>query len=116
MPPVSGSVVADHPAAGVAGVALWVGGGGGGHDFDGVGFEERGDAGGSGDVVEELDEFGGGGDPSAVGVHAGDVELVGVFVVLAVVDDFVLGALSLSLLRAICMVEMPQGARMLALT
>ena len=54
MPPGAGSVVADHPAAGVAGVALRVDGAGGGHDFDGGGFEERGDAGGSGDVVEEL--------------------------------------------------------------
>jgi len=94
VPPVPCSVVAYHPAAGVAGVALWVGGSGGGHGFDGVGFQERGDAGSSGDVVEELDEFGGGGDPSAVRVHAGDVELVGVFVVLAVVDDLVLGAIA----------------------
>ncbi len=92
MPPVSGAVVADHPAAGVAGFACGTGGGGGGHCFDGFGFEERGDAGGSGDVVEELDKFGGGGDPSAVGVHAGDVELVGVLGVLAVVDDFVIGS------------------------
>ncbi len=95
MPPVSCSVVADHPAAGVAGVALWVGGGGGGHDFDGGGFEERGDAGCPGDVVEELDELRGGGDPSAVRVHAGDVEFVRVFGVLADVDDFVGCALTL---------------------
>ena len=90
MPPVSGSVVADHPAAGVASVACGRGGGGGGHCFDSFGLEERGDAGCSGDVVEELDEFGGGGDPSVVGVHAGDIEIVGVFGVLAVVDDFVI--------------------------
>lgn len=95
MPPVPCAVVAYHPAAGVAGVACEVGGGGGGHGFDGGGFEERGDAGGSGDVVEELDAFGGGGDPSAVRVHAGDVEFVGVFAVLAEVDDFVGGALAL---------------------
>ena len=95
MPPGAGAVVADHPSTGVAGVAGWIGGGGGGHDFYGVGFEERGDAWAAGDVVEELDELGGGGDPSVVGVHAGDVELVGVFVVLAVVDDLVLGAVAL---------------------
>lgn len=95
MPPVAGSVVADHPAAGVACVVCGVGGGGGGHYFYGVGFEERGDAGGSGDAVEELDELGGGGNPSAVGVHSGDVELVGFFGVLAVVDDFVVGAVAL---------------------
>ena len=92
MPPVSGSVVVDHPAAGVASVALWVGGDGGGHGFDGFGLEECGDAGGSGDVVEELDEFGSRGDPSVVGVHSGDVEVVGVFGGLAVVDDFVVGS------------------------
>jgi hypothetical protein len=34
-------------------------------------------------MVEELDEFGGGRDPSAGGVHAGDVEFVRVFAVLA---------------------------------
>jgi len=95
VPPVSGSVVADHPAAGVAGVTCGIGRGGGSHDFDGRGFEESGDAGGSGDVVEELDELGRGGDPSAVRVHAGDVEFVGVFAVLADVDDFVGGAFAL---------------------
>jgi hypothetical protein len=46
-------------------------------------------------VVEEPDELGGGGDPPAVRVHSGDVELVGVFAVLADVDDFVGGALAL---------------------
>ncbi len=45
MPPVSGSVIADRPAAGVAGVVLWVGGAGV-ICFYGVGFEERGNAGG----------------------------------------------------------------------
>ena len=49
------------------------------------------------------------------GVHAGDVELVGVFVVLAVVDDLVLGAVAL-FVAAIFMVEMPQGPRMLVST
>jgi hypothetical protein len=95
VPPGAGAVVADHPAAGVACVACRVDGTGGGHRLDGGGLEERGDAGGSGDVVEELNELRGGGDPSAVRVHPGDVEFVWVFGVLADVDNFVGRALAL---------------------
>jgi hypothetical protein len=65
------------------------------HHLDGGGLEERGDAGGSGDAVEELDELRGGRDPSAVRVHAGYVEFVRVFGILAGVDDFVGGTLAL---------------------
>lgn len=66
MPPGAGSVVANHPAAGVACVSGWVGGGGGGHELDGCGLEEGWDVGRAGDVVEELDELRGGGDPAGV--------------------------------------------------
>src|SRR6202044_3748723 len=95
VPPIPHAVVADHPASGIGrAVGVWIDGTRSGHDADSFGLEETGNIAESVDVIEELDEAGGRGDPASVGVHAGDVHVVRVFVVLAVVNNLVGSALA----------------------
>ena len=97
VPPVPCSVVADHPAARVFRVGiLRIGGRGCGHELDRFGLENTRNRGRTAEMRGEFCETAGRGDPAAVGIHAAHVHVVGIFVELAEVFDFVGSAVAVA--------------------